>query len=137
MKMHPLQKQDNRTATSRRNGRAMSPRRIVLTKVWAYFVRYGMLLGIPLPAAIASGLNDSRAAKFLGLGAGCLVFALYYLVGYLLRWTHMYCVYQNANHQKMTPDKVNWSDIRKSDAIGVPLIFMVFGILSVIVALTG
>lgn len=137
MKKHQLQKQGNRAAASKRNGRAMPPERIVLIKVWAYFVRYGMLLEIPLPAAIASGLTDSRTAKFLGLGAGCLFFALYYLVGYLLHWTHMYCVYQNAYHQKMTPDKVNWSNIKTSDAVGVPLIFMGFGVFFVIIALIG
>ena len=137
MKKHQLQKQNHCAAASRQNGHTMSQKRILLIKVWAYFVRYGMLLAIPLPAAIASGLADSRTAKYLGLGAGCLFFALYYLVGYLLRWTHMYCVYQNAYHQKMTPDKVNWSEIKTSDAIGVPLIFMGFAIFAVIVALTG
>lgn len=137
MKKRQFQKRSNRAAASKRNGRAMPPARIVRIKIWAYFVRYGMLLAIPLPAAIASGLTDSRTAKLLGYGAGCLFFALYYLVGYLLRWTHMYCVYQNDYHQKMTPDNVNWSEIKKSDAVGVPLIFAGFGVLFVILAVTG
>ena len=45
--------------------------------------------------------------------------------------------YQNAYHQDMTPDMVNWRKVRKSDAYGVPIIFIVLGIACVAAAVFG
>ena len=112
----------------------MSPERCILIKAWAFFVRYGMLLGILLPGHVVSAFTEARWARMLGLAGGCTFFALYYLIGYLLRWTHIYCVYQNAYHQKMTPNRVDWSRIEKKDAYGIPLIFFAFGIMFAVLA---
>lgn len=136
MKRKKPTKQHNRAAPSGRNNRAMSPRRRTLIKAWAYVVRYGMPIGGFLPALIVKAFTDSRRAMFLALGAGFSFFALYYLIGYLLRWTHMYCVYQDAYHEKMTPDRVDWSKVEKKDAWGIPLIFLAFGVMFAVLAFT-
>ena len=114
---------------------AMTPQRSMRIKAWAFFVRYGMLLGIPLPGLVIRTFTEARCARWLGVAGGCVFFSLYYLIGYLLRWTHMYCVYQDAYHQKMTPDRVDWSKIRKTDAYGIPLIFFVIGVMLAVAAL--
>lgn len=69
-----------------------------------------------------------REYAILRMGIGFLVFALYSLLGYILRWKHIYCSYQNAYRQKMTPDHIVWSKVKKTDAYGSPLIFGVLGL---------
>ena len=66
------------------------------------------------------------------MGIGCLIFALYSLIGYRLRWKHIYCSYQKVNRQKMTPDNVSWGRIKKSDAYGTPAMFAVMGVLAIV-----
>lgn len=63
----------------------------------------------------------------LAAGIAAVFYAVYSLAGYMLRWKHIYCSYQNAYHQKMTPDHVGWSKVRKRDAYGVPAIFAAMG----------
>lgn len=64
----------------------------------------------------------------LRMGLGFLLFAVYSLLGYILRWKHIYCSYQNAYRQTMTPNHIVWSKIRKTDAYGCPAIFGVLGL---------
>ncbi len=69
-------------------------------------------------------------------GAGCVAFSIWSFVGYKCKWKHIYCSFQNAYHQKMTPHSVHWNQIKKSDAYGVPLIFLVLGLAGLSVAIT-
>ena len=86
----------------------------------AIFHRYGwialMLLMMYLTKSIYAAIIS------------CFVFSIWTFLGYKLRWTHIYCSYQNANREPMTPDKVNWNSVRKTDAYGIPAIFFVFGV---------
>ena len=86
----------------------------------AYFHRYGffavMLLCLFLPN------------KLTIIGIALCVYATYTLFGYLFRWKHIYCSYQNAYHQKMTPNHINWKVIKRSDVYGVSAIFFVLGV---------
>lgn len=72
-------------------------------------------------------LGKSRS-DFVPAGISLLVYAAYELIGYLCRWKHIFCSYQNAYHRKMTPDRIDWDIISKKDAYGVPLFFAVSGI---------
>ena len=65
---------------------------------------------------------------------GFIVHAVWSFVGYKCKWKHIFCSYQNAYHQKMTPDSIKWSSIKKSDAYGIPLIFLTLGVLALIFA---
>ena len=61
------------------------------------------------------------------MGVGFLLLALYGLIGYKLHWKHIYCSYQKAYRKEMTPDKINWGWVKKTDAYGVPIIFCILG----------
>ena len=66
--------------------------------------------------------------KSLMMGGGCIIFAAYQLVGYICRWKHIYCAYQNASHQKMTPHNIRWHTVKKSEIYGIPALFGILGI---------
>ena len=58
-----------------------------------------------------------------------LVFSAYELIGYLCKWKHIFCSFQNAYHQKMTPNHIDWDKVSKIDAYAIPGFFAVCGIL--------
>ena len=97
----------------------------------AYFHRYGSFAIVLLCSAI-------RTELFLWfLSVDCIIFSIWTFVGYKLKWRHIYCSYQNACHQEMTPHSVCWDKIKKSDAYGVPLIFFFLGLVLLIVILAN
>lgn len=67
--------------------------------------------------------------KFYTAGAFLLIYSIWSFVGYKCRWKHIYCSYQNAYHEKMTPHSISWNQIKKRDAYIVPLIFLIFGLM--------
>ena len=77
--------------------------------------------------------TGKKSTAILGMGIGLILLALYDFIGYILRWKHIFCSYQNAYHQKMTPDRINWSLIKKSDAYGLPIIFGLLGLMCIFV----
>ena len=92
----------------------------------AYLHRYGWI--IIMLVCIAIWIEQI----FYILGAGCIGFSVWSLIGYQLKWRHIYCSYQNAYREKMTPYSIQWHKIKKSDAIGVPFIFLFIGIVSLL-----
>lgn len=88
----------------------------------AYFHRYGWI------AAMMVCMGFWSAQMTYILCAGCIIHSIWSFVGYKCKWKHIYCSYQNAYHQKMTPHCVRWHQIKKSDAYGVPLIFFTLGL---------
>ncbi len=97
----------------------------------AYWHRYIFVVLIIL---VPCFLADDEPDFLLGLGIGCILYAAYSLVGYLFRWKHIYCSYQNAYHQKMTPLHIKWHKMKKTDAYGIPILFGILGIACVLVA---
>lgn len=95
----------------------------------AYMHRYGCFAAL----ALALWLTSSK----LVFGAGVVLYALWTLCGYRLKWKHIYCSYQNASHHKMTPNRMNWKEIKKSDAYGIPIFFFVGGTALILVDLLG
>ena len=87
----------------------------------AYFHRYGWIVLM----LICAGIWSSRIVGIMG---GFMVaVALWSFVGYQLEWRHIYCSYQEANHQKMTPNFIRWHTVKKIDAYGVPIVFLILG----------
>lgn len=86
----------------------------------AYCNRYGCFLG-----ALAAMFLPNRE---IWIGIVSFAWGLYRFVGYKLKWKHIYCSYQDAYHQKMTPNRMKWSMIKKSDAYGIPAFFCIMGI---------
>ena len=73
-------------------------------KTLALWVRYGW------PIAMLALTCVLESPLFLGINL--CAFALYLFIGYKLKWKHIYCSYQDAYHQKMTPNRMKWSMIR-------------------------
>ena len=99
--------------------RAATERRIIAL---AYFHRYGWIAVMMICIAIWP------KQMFYILSVGGLVFSVWSFVGYERKWKHIYCSYQNAYHQKMTPHKMQWHKVKKSDAYGVPFVFLILGV---------
>ena len=97
----------------------------------AYLARYEPLL-ILICSFLPTMGDSSKRLRCLLLGIGFVVMATHYFLGYLLGWKHIYCMYQDAAHEPMTPDHINWGSVRKRDSIGVPIIFMVFGVVLIV-----
>ena len=79
-----------------------------------------------------AALKESGKLFALTFGGATVLFALYLLMGYLLRWTHYFCSIQSAYHIPMTPENVDWSFVKKSDAYGIPAMFAVPGIVMIV-----
>lgn len=90
--------------------------------VLAYFHRYGWIVTMMVCAAIW------LEQMIYILSVGCLGFSVWSFVGYKNKWKHIYCSFQDAYHQKMTPNNIQWHKIKKSDAYGVSLLFFFFGL---------
>lgn len=82
---------------------------------------------------VALPMLYGKENMLLAMGIGCILFAIYDLIGYIRRWKHIYCSFQNAYHQKMTPSHIVWSKVKKTDAYGIPAIFGFLGIAMIII----
>lgn len=87
-----------------------------------YIYRY-MLFGVLFIACWVPGRRIAVCS------AGFLLYSLWTLLGYRLKWRHIYCAYQIMYHRPMTPGKIDWKQIRKSDIYGPAILIMVFGLL--------
>ncbi len=101
----------------------------VMIYLLAYFHRYGWIV-----ATIACSAIWAEQAGCI-FCAAFFIFSIWSFVGYKCKWKHIYCSYQNAYHEKMTPKRIYWHRIKKSDAYGVPSIFFSFGIILLIMIL--
>ncbi len=90
----------------------------------AYVHRYGL---------IAALILTKCANNLKLLGIFLLTYAVWTLVGYLLKWKHIYCSWQNAYHEKMTPSSTNWRHIDKKDVWCVTFLFCLAGFVVLIV----
>ena len=88
----------------------------------AYFHRYGWI-------AIMTGLILLIPQYTLLIVSLCFIaISLWSLIGYKLKWKHIYCSHQNAHRKDMTPHHICWTHIKKSEAYGGPLIFLIMGV---------
>ena len=95
----------------------------------AYFHRYGWI-------AVMMGCVALWPSYMLYTMSVCMfTYSMWSLVGYRFTWRHIYCSYQNASHQKMTPHLIRWQHMKKSDAYGVPMIFLVLAFAVLVVAI--
>lgn len=94
----------------------------------AWFFRYGyfglMLVLLFVLGALGAG-REVRASLIFGM---MLLYGLYFLIGLRLRFRHLYCVIENANHQRMTPgNRGGFTKSMRRDILGVGWIFVVIG----------
>ena len=92
----------------------------------AYFHRYGWI-------AAMTGLVLIMPKLAICIAGICFIlFSLWTLFGYKLKWRHIYCSLQNAYHQKMTPHSIRWDRIKKSDVYVSAVLFLILGLMLVI-----
>lgn len=94
----------------------------------AYFHRYGW---------IAPALGCTALWGIPALCISFVVHSVWSIVGYQLKWKHIYCSYQNAYHKKMTPNRIRWDKLKKSDAYGIPIIFLLLGVALLLADIMG
>lgn len=92
----------------------------------AYYHRYGWIFTM-----IALTLIWPKQFAYI-VGCGGIIFSVWSFVGYKCKWRHIYCSHQNASHEKMTPNSIQWSRVKTSDAYGIPIIFFVLGVALII-----
>lgn len=95
----------------------------------AYFHRYGWI------ALMMGCIYIWPRHMMYILGTGSILFSIWSLVGYICEWKHIYCSYQNAYRQSMTPHSIRWGNIKKSDAYGIPFFFLFMGVAVLVVAI--
>lgn len=93
----------------------------------AYFHRYGWIATMMVLVMIMPKLMLNT------LGICFILFSLWTLIGYKLKWRHIYCSLQNAYHNKMTPYSIRWSEIKKSDIYVSSVLFLVLGLMLLII----
>lgn len=106
-------------------GEASAKRIIAL----AYFHRYGWI------GAMTGLVLIMPMLTLYIVSISFILFSLWSLIGYKLKWRHIYCSFQNAYHKTMTPYSIRWGQIKKSDAYGCPLIFLVLGLALLIISI--
>ncbi len=97
-----------------------------MTVILAYFHRYGWIAAM----LIAVLITRSKYA----IGIALALYGIWTLLGYLLKRRYIYCSFQNAYHERMTPEHIDWKFIRKSDVYTIALCCILLGI-AIIIAL--
>ena len=88
----------------------------------AYFHNFLCPMLLAIVPMLIGGVN-----LFLLYGIGFCLYGLYSLVGFKLRWKHIYCSYQNLHRKKMTPDNICWGTVKRSGVYGTPIAFGIVG----------
>ena len=117
-----------------RDTRVLNTKQVQRVIILAHFWRVGFLV-LLLVLAIAGKylFPDNKYGILIGLSAGIMFYGFYLLIGILFRFRHIYCMYQLANHQKMTPNAIYWNSMKKSSLYGVPIVCFIFGMAGAII----
>ena len=102
--------------------------------ILAYLDRYVYPLLILSAGLLAELLRDRNTMLFV-MALGILLDGIYNLVGCLCRWKHIYLCYQSMCHTKMTPTRIEWNRMAKKDVYGVPIVFIIMGIVGILVSI--
>ncbi|MBU1093167.1 MAG: hypothetical protein KKH01_01755 [Firmicutes bacterium] len=104
-------------------------------KILAYFWRYGIIACVIPAMYLGRVVTKSRTGVLPGLSSIMMIMGLYYLLGYIFKFRHIYCVFQNANNEKMSPNEIYWNTLSKKDLIGVPILLICIGVAGLILSL--
>lgn len=95
----------------------------------AYFHRYGLFI-------VMTGLVLIIPELTLYIISICsILLSAWTLCGYILKWKHIFCSFQSANRETMTPHNIRWSQIKKSDVYVVSCIFFLLGVTGICIAI--
>jgi hypothetical protein len=113
----------------------LSDKQVRKVLILAYFWRYGFFCVIAIMLPGGAFLFGGEAGGLFGLSIGMGIYGCYLLLGAVLGFRHIYCIYQNANHQKMTPNQIYWNTLKKSDIYGVPIFCIAIGLIGAIISI--
>ncbi len=107
---------------------------------WAYFWRYGIIALAILPFIIIGGIgaitdNFNYTLVMIALfnmPSVLILTGIYYIIGTKLEFTHLCCVSQSMNHQKMDPYRVEWTEHDKKEMKNSGIVMMIVGTLVLI-----
>ena len=102
-------------------------------RVLALFCRHGIIAIIV--AALVVCMKLRRDYLLLIMGVGFLLFAAWNTTGYFLRWRHVYCAWQNAKKQRMTPNDIRWGTVDRKEFFVCVALDAVMGIAAIVVQL--
>ncbi len=126
-----------RLVQSDKDSMLLDEKQVKRVKILAYFWRYGFISFILLFMVGGAFLLKNEYGILIGMSTFMLIMGIYLLMGAIFRFRHIYCMYQNANHQEMTPNKIYWNSMKKSDIFGVPIIFIIIGLAGLVIGLLG
>ncbi len=105
----------------------MSEKRKNRIILMALLYRYGGIFLILTLSILLDVLLSSKNIFLITLGIGMVLYGAYWFLGYRLQWRHVFCAYQEAILEEMTPGQCDWSRFPKKEGYGVPLILYLIG----------
>lgn len=102
------------------------------TIIYSYFVQYGLLSLVAIIPLLYLALSHASTVPLYTVGIGLFFYGFYLMLGVLKKWRHVYCVFQSFSRKKRTPNEIYWNTHGKTDVYGLPLIFMVLGLITIV-----
>ena len=99
-------------------------------KALAYLHRY-----FPLSVAIFSMIPMPPSVLFCIFGGIFITLGVWTLLGYNLRWKHIFCSFQDTHRNSMTPESIRWGWVDKRELYGVSIIEIVMGVVCIALAI--
>ena len=99
------------------------------------FVKTILLLLCFIPAVIVAGLTKKTDVTFIAVGAGVIIYAIYFAIGILCKFRHVFCVLQSINKMPMTPNEVNWDLLTTYEKWMRPITYAVIGVVIILLAI--
>ena len=95
------------------------------------FLAYAHRYLYPIALILAS-FSAGKGLALPVLGAGLILLALHDVLGYRLRWRHLFCSLQNAHYQPMTPRKINWKQFKSREVYGAAAVCGILGLVMIL-----
>ena len=111
----------------------MSERTKKRIKLMAALIRYPIPVMIIFQGLLWGWVFRSTRAVTVSMGVGFICFGIYEIIGYRLKFRHIFCANQNMHHRKMTPEHCEWESIPKSECYGLPAIEIIIGVAIIVI----
>jgi hypothetical protein len=104
-------------------------------KSMSSFVKTILLLLCFIPAVIVAGITKKTDITFIAVGVGVIIYSIYFAIGILCKFRHVFCVLQSINKMPMTPNEVNWDLLTTSEKWMRPITYAVIGVIIILLAI--
>lgn len=100
--------------------------------LFSNLAQYGLLSLIAIIPIVYLGISGATSVPFYLIGIGLIIYGGYLIIGVLMKYRHVYCIFQSLSKKKKTPNEVYWNTLSKTDLYGVPLIMIVLGLITIV-----